>query len=85
LAAAAGNAPALPVSETGVQTSTLRGKSDGLVEPVFGLRPPEPDRGFSRGRSRKTSVLQAIPSQAKIFNGRTIQLLIFAVHIFNMK
>ena len=26
LAAAAGNAPALPVSETGVQTSTLNGK-----------------------------------------------------------
>jgi hypothetical protein len=35
LAAAAGNAPALPVSETGVQTSTLSGKkewSDGAVE-----------------------------------------------------
>jgi hypothetical protein len=27
LAAAAGNAPALPVSETGVQTSTLNGKN----------------------------------------------------------
>jgi hypothetical protein len=27
LAAAAGNAPALPVSETGVQTSTLSGKN----------------------------------------------------------
>jgi hypothetical protein len=29
VAAATGNAPVLPVSETGVQTSTLSGKSGG--------------------------------------------------------
>src|SRR5258707_4622991 len=42
LAAAAGNAPALPVSETGVQTSTLSGKMvarEGAAPPISGCRP----------------------------------------------
>ena len=42
LAAAAGNAPALPVSETGVQTSTLSGKMvarEGSAPPISGCRP----------------------------------------------
>src|SRR5260221_13310515 len=41
LAAAAGNAPALPVSETGVQTSTLSGKMVARegAPPISGCRP----------------------------------------------
>ena len=42
MAAAAGNAPALPVSETGVQTSTLSGKMvarEGAAPPISGCRP----------------------------------------------
>src|SRR5207249_8741831 len=42
LAATAGNAPALPVSETGVQTSTLSGKMvdrEGSAPPISGCRP----------------------------------------------
>ena len=42
LADAAGNAPALPVSETGVQTSTLSGKMvarEGAAPPISGCRP----------------------------------------------
>src|ERR1017187_9710512 len=42
LAATAGNAPALPVSETGVQTSTLSGKMvarEGAAPPISGCRP----------------------------------------------
>src|SRR6266436_8300438 len=42
LAATAGNAPALPVSETGVQTSTLSGKMvarEGSAPSIAGCRP----------------------------------------------
>src|SRR6266699_7079686 len=42
MAAAAGNPPALPVSETGVQTSTLSGRlvaREGAAPPISGCKP----------------------------------------------